>query len=118
VVKIFHFGRFDIGMFALHLGVLTTPSTAPRSPPSWRAPTPTATAQGRHARASEYRAEQGAAVERLGSRHAHARAAELRGLRCPEPARAADPAGRHAGARRTGRTGASLLRLPTLARSP
>jgi ribonuclease D len=25
VVKIFHFGRFDIGMFLLHLGVLTAP---------------------------------------------------------------------------------------------
>jgi len=25
VVKIFHFGRFDIAMFALHLGVTTTP---------------------------------------------------------------------------------------------
>jgi ribonuclease D len=25
VVKIFHFGRFDIAMFALHLGVLTAP---------------------------------------------------------------------------------------------
>jgi ribonuclease D len=25
VTKIFHFGRFDIGMFALHLGVLTAP---------------------------------------------------------------------------------------------
>ena len=25
VLKIFHFGRFDIGMFALHLGVTTTP---------------------------------------------------------------------------------------------
>ena len=25
VLKIFHFGRFDIAMFALHLGVMTTP---------------------------------------------------------------------------------------------
>ena len=25
VLKIFHFGRFDIAMFALHLGVVTTP---------------------------------------------------------------------------------------------
>ena len=44
VLKIFHFGRFDIAMLAQHLGVMPSPSTAPRSPPSWRAPTPTATA--------------------------------------------------------------------------
>ena len=25
VLKLFHYGRFDIGMFALHLGVMTTP---------------------------------------------------------------------------------------------
>jgi ribonuclease D len=36
VVKIFHFGRFDIAMSRRR-------STAPRSPPSWCAPIPTAT---------------------------------------------------------------------------
>ena len=43
VLKLFHFGRFDIAMLE-HLGVARGRSTAPRSPPSWRAPTPTATA--------------------------------------------------------------------------
>jgi len=45
VLKIFHFGRFR----HRHAGAATwasspSPCTAPRSPPSWRAPTPTATA--------------------------------------------------------------------------
>ena len=44
VLKIFHFARFDVAVLQHHLGVATHPSTAPRSPPSWPGPTPTATA--------------------------------------------------------------------------
>jgi hypothetical protein len=44
VLKIFHFARFDMAMLKQYLGVLPQPSTAPRSPPSWCAPTPIGTA--------------------------------------------------------------------------
>ena len=43
VTKIFHFGRFDIGMFQLHLGWRPGRSIAPRSPPNWPGPIRTAT---------------------------------------------------------------------------
>ena len=44
VVKLFHYARFDVAMLRRWLGADCAPSTAPRSPRGWCAPTPTATA--------------------------------------------------------------------------
>ena len=43
VLKIFHFARFDIAVLEKTSASSRRRSTAPRSPPSWCAPTPTAT---------------------------------------------------------------------------
>jgi hypothetical protein len=43
-LKLYHFARFDIAAIQHYLGVIAAPPSAPRSPASWCAPTPTAMA--------------------------------------------------------------------------
>ncbi len=113
VLKLFHFGRFDIAMFALHLGVvdragLLHQDRLQAGAHLYRPPRP----EGPHPRVADRGDFQGAAVVRLGPGHPDPRPDRLRRLRRPLPARPEGPARRHARARRPRGPGPGLLRLP------
>ena len=112
VLKLFHFGRFDIAMLCHAFGVMAVAGLLhqDRLQAGAHLHRPSRP-QGPHARAARRRDLQAAAVLRLGRGDAQRSAARLRRLRRAASPRAARQARRDAGARGARRAGARRLRL-------
>ena len=112
VLKIFHFGRFDMAVLKHYFGVMPRPVYCTKvasqaRPHLHRPPRPQGSVQG----AARHRAVQAAAILRLGGGRADPGAAQLCRERRVASARAKGETRRHAEARRARRAGPRLLRV-------